>query len=103
MSDNKNLKREEKPQSGLPSDQSYGSSIEVGQPLPTSLLGLPVSAPSSQILIRCLETPLKSGVNRAHYLANVGFKTLLDARESEPLHRALTTANHLFPTGPRLV
>jgi len=69
------------------------------QPLPTSLLGLPVSAPSGRILIRCLETPLKLEASRAYYLANVDFKSLLDARENEQLHRSLTTADHLFPTG----
>ena len=99
MSERGNFKNEGQPQSGISPDLSSGDSIELELQLPTILLGLPVSAPSSQIFNRCLETSQKPATIRANYLVNVSFQTLLDARENKQLHQILTTADYLFPTG----
>ena len=99
MADNGNKPDPVSLDQGTPATDTVESLIDIDQPLPTSLLGLPVSAPSSQIPIRCLQNHAFSGSNRAYYFANVSFKTLLDAQEHEQLHRTLTTADYLFPTG----
>ena len=67
--------------------------------LPVNLLGLPVFAPTQEQIQSVLESP-KSGTNvRARYIANVSFRTLLNAQDNKSLLRVLNLADYLYPTG----
>ncbi len=66
---------------------------------PTTILGLPVCAPNSTIPLRCLSTKATERKDGSYYLANVSFKSLLDAQADKDLYRCLVKADYLFPTG----
>ena len=80
------------------------SGLQDGSPcspvaLPILLLGLPMTTPTSQVVLDCLDAPASSRHQKAHYLANVGARSLLEAQEDPTLKQLLTDADFRFPTG----
>ncbi len=74
-------------------------SPEAARSFPVCLLGLPLFAPVTEILTSAIRRTNSSKTQRAKYFATACFETLLTAAEDSEIHRFLSNADHLFPSG----